>query len=248
MSEPFENLAPWPEDDFSAYGPVTERPLSGVQKFVGRFMRRNWLHIPHVTHHDEVDGTSLEERRRNWNAANPDRKITPVAPIIKALALSLRAFPKFGSSLNPAGTKLFEKNYAHIGVAVEVPAGLLVPVIRDCDTKALTVIAAELAEVAERARTKGLSATEMAGGCMTVTSVGHIGGTAFTPIVNAPDVAILGVSAMQIRPFPAAGGEGIEWRKKLPLSLSYDHRIINGADAARFARQIGLELATVEFS
>lgn len=247
MTNPFENMAPWPEEDFSRYGPVSEKPLSSVQKFVSRFIRRNWLHIPHVTHHDEVDVTDPETRRKAWNEANPDAKVTPVIPIIKALSRAMRAFPQFASSLDGSGTKLIEKSYSNIGAAVEVPAGLPVPVLRDCDQKPLAKLAAELTEIAEKAREKGLSMDEMAGGCMTITSLDYIGGTAFTPIVNAPDVAILGMTKLQIRPWPGSEGGSIEWCKMLPLSLSYDHRIINGADAARFVRAIGEELNKVEF-
>jgi pyruvate dehydrogenase E2 component (dihydrolipoamide acetyltransferase) len=233
MSSFIDSLAPWPEDDFGAFGQVAPRPRNRMQQLVSQFLSRNWIRIPHVTHHDEIDVTELELRRTAWNAAHPGAKISPVIPVIKALALTLGDHPQFASSLDDRAEKLIEKKYAHIGVAVEVPNGLLVPVLRDCDTKPLATIAAELAALAEKARTKGLSLNEMSGGVMSVSSLGHIGGTGFTPIINAPEVAILGMTKLRQQPRRAPDGT-IEWRITLPLSLSYDHRVINGADAARF--------------
>jgi pyruvate dehydrogenase E2 component (dihydrolipoamide acetyltransferase) len=208
---------------------------------VGSFLGRNWVAIPHVTHQDEADVTELEERRRVRNARGGP-KITPVPLLVKAMAAALKAFPLFNASLDPAAGTLALKKYVHIGVAVETPAGLLVPVIKDCDQKSLDEIAGEIALLSEKARTKGLPMTEMSGGCMTLTSLGHIGGTAFTPIVNAPEVAILGVTRARPVATPDEKG-GIAWRQMLPLSLSYDHRVINGADAARFCRFIADRLA-----
>jgi pyruvate dehydrogenase E2 component (dihydrolipoamide acetyltransferase) len=247
MSNFIDSLAPWPQDDFSAFGPVEVKKRSKMQQLVGRFLGRNWLHIPHVTHHDEIDVTDVEARRVAWNTANPNEKTSLVAPVIKALALSLKEHPQFASSLDITGGELIQKNFAHIGVAVEVPAGLMVPVLRDCDTNSIAQIASELTLVAEKARTKGLSMNEMSGGCISLSSLGHIGGTGFTPIVNAPEVAILGMTRIQLRPQPADNALGMEWRKMLPLSLSYDHRVINGADAARFVCEIGRQLSRLSF-
>jgi pyruvate dehydrogenase E2 component (dihydrolipoamide acetyltransferase) len=233
-----DDLAPWPTEEYEAFGAVERRPVGKMQRLVGRFLGRNWARIPHVTHHDDIDIMVIEDRRKAWNAANPDRKITPLSPVVKALGLALREFPQFNVSLSDAGDELAVKSYCHVGVAVEVPNGLLVPVLRDCAEKAVSQIAAELAEISAKARTKGLSMQEMTGGSITISSLGHIGGTAFTPIVNAPQVAILGVTKAYSKPMPAADG-GVEWRTHLPLSLSYDHRVINGADAARFVVALG---------
>ena len=246
MTNFIDALPAWPEQDHAAYGAVAVRQRSRMQQLVGKFLSRNWIRIPHVTHHDEIDLTELEHRRQKWNGNHPTGKISPVIPVIKALALSLARYRQFASSLNENGQSLVEKCYAHIGVAVEVPAGLLVPVLRDCDVKPLSQIAMELAAVAEKARTKGLSIEEMSGGCISLSSLGHIGGTAFTPIINAPEVAILGMTKLQMRPRPSESG-AIEWRQMLPLSLSYDHRVINGADAARFLREIGSQLDQMMF-
>lgn len=238
-------LSPLPETDFAAFGPVEPVPLTKVQRLTGAFLGRNWVTIPHVTHHDEVDVTGLERRRADWNAAHPDAKLTPVAPLVKAMAQALADNPRFNASLSADGLSIVRKNYVNIGVAVDTPRGLLVPVIRDVDSKTVAQIAVELVELAARARDKGLPMATMEGGCMTLSSLGHIGGMAFTPIINAPDVAILGALAIQDRPMPGADG-GIVWTRRLPLSLSYDHRVINGADAARFVQSIGRALADPE--
>lgn len=242
-----DELAPWPEEDFSAFGPTNMHPRSKMQKIVGRFLGRNWLRIPHVTHHDEVDVTGTEVRRAAWNAAHPEQKLTPVVPVLKALALALGEHPQFASSLDSSGETLIRKHYCHIGVAVEVASGLLVPVLRDCDMKSLSQLGAELTAITGKARAKGLTIHEMSGGCITVSSLGHIGGMAFTPIVNAPEVAILGMTRLQQRPRPANDGDGVVWATTLPLSLSYDHRVINGVDAARFVVAIGAQLRSLVF-
>jgi pyruvate dehydrogenase E2 component (dihydrolipoamide acetyltransferase) len=234
MSNLLEGLAPWPQIDFSEFGKVEVKRLSRIQKLVGSFLGRNWVAVPHVTHHDDADITEMEASRAAFNRSS-GVKITPVALLVRALALSLVEYPVFNASLDPASDTLVMKKYVHIGVAVDTPNGLLVPVIRDCNTKTLIEIAQEISILSERARTKGLSMSEMSGGCITLTSLGHIGGTGFTPIVNAPEVAILGVTRARPVPTPAADGQ-ITWRQMLPLSLSYDHRVINGADAARFVR------------
>ncbi|MBB6253298.1 2-oxo acid dehydrogenase subunit E2 [Nitrospirillum iridis] len=243
-----DGLPPWPEVDHAAFGPVERRPLSRVQQLTGGFLARNWVAIPHVTHNDEADVTALEAARTSWNRDHPDRKLTLLVPLIKAVAAALAAHPQFNASIENGGKALIFKKYVHIGVAVDTPGGLFVPVIRDCDRKPVTEIAAELSTLSERARTKGLPMADMSGGCFTVTSLGHIGGTTFTPIINAPEVAILGLTRLIDRPAPGEGGAVI-WRRMLPLSLSYDHRVINGADAARFTRHVANTLmAAPEFS
>ena len=240
MSDLLAALAPWPQTDFAEFGPTEPRKLSKVQKLVGAFLGRNWVAIPHVTHQDDADITDLEARRAARNATGGVR-ITPVPLLVGTLGLALEAFPQFNVSLDPANGSLVCKKYVHIGVAVDTPGGLLVPVIRDVPGKPLDVIAQEIAALSEKARTKGLTMQEMSGGCITLTSLGHIGGTGFTPIVNAPEVAILGVSRARPVATPGPSGE-VVWRQMLPLSLSYDHRVINGADAARFCRFIAERL------
>jgi pyruvate dehydrogenase E2 component (dihydrolipoamide acetyltransferase) len=234
-------LAPLPPADFSEFGEVEIKPVSRIQKLTGSFLGRNWVTIPHVTHHDEVDITRLEAARRAWNADHPDDKITIVILLMKVLAEALQKFPQFNASLTEDGNSIVFKKYFNIGVAVDTPSGLLVPVITQCDSKTLGQLAREVAAIAEKARGKGLSLKEMSGSSMCVSSLGHIGGTAFTPIINAPDVAILGVTRTQERPVRGENDE-IIWREMLPLSLSYDHRLINGADAARFVAFIGAKL------
>lgn len=241
MSDLLANLAPWPTGDFSVFGEVEVVPLGKIQRYVAANLGRNWVAIPHVTHNDDADVTQLEERRKARNAEGGS-KLTPVPLLVKSMADALRAFPQFNASLDPANGTLTLKKYVHIGVAVDTPNGLLVPIIRDCDRKSVTQIADEITAMSEKARSKGLSMAEMSGGCMTLTSLGHIGGTSFTPIVNAPEVAILGVTRARPVPVPASDG-GLAWRQMLPLSLSYDHRVINGADAARFCRFIAERLA-----
>lgn len=223
---------PWPEIDFSTFGDIEPVPVNRIQKVTAAVMNRNWVSIPHVTHHDDADITDLEQFRRELNGQR-DTKLSPLPFIVKAMARALKEFPRFNASLDAKGDTLILKKYTHIGIAVDTPQGLLVPVIRDCDTKSLDEIAAEIAAVSERARTKGLPMSAMMGGCMTISSLGGIGGTAFTPIINAPEVAILGVTRSTWQPRRGADG-GTDWRFILPLSLSYDHRVINGADAARF--------------
>lgn len=241
MSGLFDGLAPWPEVDFAEFGEIEKRKLSKIQGLVGSFLGRNWVAIPHVTHHDDADITEMEERRKARNAKSGP-KITVVPLVARAVAAALKEFPQFNASLVPSTGELILKKYVHIGVAVDAPAGLLVPVVRDCDRKSLDAIAEEIAAKSEKARAKGLPLAEMSGGCMTLTSLGHIGGTAFTPIINAPEVAILGVTRARAVPAPAPDG-GVLWRQMLPLSLSYDHRVINGADAARFVRFVADRLA-----
>lgn len=244
MSDLLKNLAPWPQVDFTEFGEVERKPLSRIQKIVASFLGRNWVAIPHVTHNDDADITDLEARRKA-KAAQGGAKLTPVPLLVKALADALVAFPQFNASIDAETGDVVQKKYVNVGVAVDTPGGLLVPVIRDCDRKSVADIAAEIVAMSEKARTKGLSMQEMAGGCITLTSLGHIGGTSFTPIVNAPELAILGVTKARPVPIPAEDGS-IVWRQMLPLSLSYDHRVINGADAARFSRFVADRLAAAD--
>ncbi len=246
MSDKPVAAMPWPEEDFSKYGGVEARPVGKIQSFVGRVMHRNWSMIPHVTHNDDADVTGFEQRRKAWNSANPDKKRTLLPALIKATVAVLQRYPQFNSSLSADGNTLFMKQYFHIGIAVDVPSGLLVPVLRDCDKKSVDEISEEIVRISEKARTKGLAMAEMSGGCFTLSSLGHIGGTSFSPIINAPEVAILGITRAQGRFLPDAEGRP-ELRTLLPLSLSYDHRVINGADAARFVRAVADWLNEYEF-
>lgn len=224
-------------EDYSVYGAVEAKPVGKVQGFVAKAMHRNWTSIPHVTHHDEADITGFEQGRKAWNAAHPDRKRSLLPALVKASVAALQRYPQFNASLSTDGATLFLKKYFHIGIAVDVPSGLLVPVVRDCDSKGVDEIGEEIAKISEKARTKGLGIAEMSGGCFTLSSLGHVGGTGFTPIINAPEVAILGICRTQARFVPDAKGDPVA-RQLLPLSLSYDHRVINGADAARFTRAV----------
>ncbi len=233
MSEtpPGLNLAPWPQVDFSAFGPVEAKPLSRIQVLVGSFLARNWVMIPHVTHQEEADISGLDAARAALTEQS-GVKITPLAFMVKAAVAALEAHPQFNASLDATGRTLVRKKYFHIGIAVDTPGGLLVPVIRDADRKTLAEIASEISEVSTLARTKGLPLDRMSGGCFTLSSLGSIGGTGFTPIINAPELAIMGITRAFQKPVNVDGA--LEWRTMLPLSLSYDHRVINGADAARF--------------
>ena len=226
------------EDQFTPFGAIETAPLSNFQKVVSRRLARSWTEIPHVTHHDEIDVTALDAHRK---ALGGEVKISPLIFLVKALAAGLGAFPTFNSSLSDDGKALVLKKYFNIGIAVDGPLGLLVPVLRDVDTKDLVTLAAELAALSAQARDKGLPMSAMMGGCMTISSLGGIGGTAFTPIINQPEVAILGVTQSRIK--PVWDGETFQPRLMMPLSLSYDHRVINGADAARFVRRLGELLA-----
>lgn len=238
-SPPFV-VAPWPRVDFAAYGEIERRPLTRIQKLVGSALVRNWTMIPHVTHHDLADATALDAARDALSQASGQR-ITPLAYLVRAAVAALQAYPHFNASLDEDGGGLIFKKYFHIGVAVDTPTGLLVPVIRDADRKSVTEIAAEIAEVSDLARSKGLPLDRMSGGSFSISSLGSIGGTGFTPIINAPEVAIMGVARAVRMPVEREGG--LQWRSMLPLSLSYDHRVINGADAARFCRRFADALA-----
>jgi pyruvate dehydrogenase E2 component (dihydrolipoamide acetyltransferase) len=237
------SLLPWPKVDFAKFGPVEEKPLTRIQKISGANLARNWAMIPHVTQHEDADITELEAFRKQLGAENKDLKVTPLVFQIKAVVAALRAFPQFNASLDETGEKLILKKYFHIGIAVDTPDGLVVPVIRDCDSKGLLDLARELGEISRKAREKKLGPAEMSGGCFSISSLGGIGGTAFTPIVNAPEVAILGVSKASIK--PVWNGKEFAPRLMLPLSLSYDHRVIDGALAARFAAFLANQLGDI---
>jgi pyruvate dehydrogenase E2 component (dihydrolipoamide acetyltransferase) len=224
------NLIPWPKVDFAKFGPVETQPLSRIQKLSGQNLARNWAMIPHVTQFDDADITEMEAFRKQLGEESKETKLTPLVFLIKAAVAALKAFPKFNASLD--GDTLVLKRYFHIGIAVDTPDGLVVPVIRDCDQKGLLDLARELGEISKKARDKKLGPADMQGGCFSISSLGGIGGTAFTPIINAPEVAILGVSRSSIK--PVWNGKDFAPRLMLPLSLSYDHRVIDGADAARF--------------
>lgn len=229
-------LAP-PKVDFSKFGEVEEIPLTRIQKISGPNLHRNWVTIPHVTQFEEADITDLEVFRKEQNALAEKRKlgvkITPLVFMMKACADALKAYPVFNTSLSESGESLIQKKYYHIGIAVDTPGGLVVPVVRDVDKKGVLELSRELTEISIKARDGKLKAADMQGSCFTISSLGGIGGTAFTPIVNAPDVAILGVSKSEMK--PKWNGKEFEPRLMLPLSLSYDHRVIDGAVAARFA-------------
>ena len=236
------DLIPWPKVDFAKFGEVESRPLSRIQKISGANLARNWAMIPHVTQFDDADITALEELRVTLNeenakaiAAGKAGKVTLLAFLIKACVAALRKFPTFNASLD--GDNLVLKQYFHIGFAADTPNGLVVPVLRDADQKGVMQIAREMGELAALAREGKLKPDQMQGGCFTISSLGGIGGTAFTPIINAPEVAILGVSKSDMK--PVWNGETFQPRLMLPLSLSYDHRVIDGAAAARFTSYLG---------
>jgi len=230
----FGGLAPAPLIDFTQFGQTEIEELSRIQKISGKNLHRNWVSIPHVTQFGEADITELEAYRQRHKARFEKEKIklTPLVFIMKAVVDALRQFPQFNASLDPKGENLILKKYFHIGVAVDTPNGLVVPVVRNVDQKRIRALAQELAQLSEKARNKQLTPGDMQGGCFSISSLGGIGGTAFTPIINAPEVAILGVSKAAQKPIYQDGG--FIPRLMLPLSLSYDHRVIDGAQAARF--------------
>ncbi|ENT6807393.1 TPA: pyruvate dehydrogenase complex dihydrolipoyllysine-residue acetyltransferase [Vibrio vulnificus] len=229
-------LLPWPKVDFSKFGETEVQPLSRIKKISGANLHRNWVMIPHVTQWDNADITELENFRKEQNAIEAKKdsgmKITPLVFIMKAAAKALEAFPAFNSSLSEDGESLILKKYVNIGIAVDTPNGLVVPVFKDVNKKGIYELSEELMVVSKKARAGKLTAADMQGGCFTISSLGGIGGTAFTPIVNAPEVGILGVSKSEIK--PVWNGKEFAPRLQLPLSLSYDHRVIDGAEGARF--------------
>jgi pyruvate dehydrogenase E2 component (dihydrolipoamide acetyltransferase) len=237
------NLLAWPQVDFSKFGEVETRPLTRIQKLSGANLARNWAMIPHVTQHDDADITELEALRVALNRENEKSgiKLTMLAFLMKASVAALQRYPQFNASLDASGENLTLKKYFHIGFAADTPNGLVVPVVRDCDRKGINEIAQESSALAKKARDGKLGPADMQGGCFSISSLGGIGGTSFTPIVNAPEVAILGVSRSAMK--PVWNGEQFDARLMLPLSLSYDHRVIDGAAAARFTAYLAQLLA-----
>ncbi len=227
-------VAPMPEIDFSQWGEVETQKLSRINKLTGKFLHRNWVTIPHVTQFDEADITDLEAFRKSMVDEYKDKgvKVTLLSFLMKAVVNVLKEYPRFNASLDASGENLILKKYFNVGIAVDTPDGLVVPVVHDVDRKSLMELAAELGEISKKARDKKLTPGDMQGGCLTISSLGGIGGTQFTPIVNAPEVAILGVSRSKMQ--PVWNGTEFEPRMILPLSLSYDHRVIDGAYGARF--------------
>ncbi|MEA1890527.1 MAG: dihydrolipoyllysine-residue acetyltransferase [Pseudomonadota bacterium] len=227
-------IPPVPRVDFAKFGEIETRPLSRIKKIAGKHLHACWLNIPHVTQFDEADTTDLEEFRKSMKeeAAHKGVRLTPLVFIMKAVVQALKEYPQFNASLDEAKENLIIKNYYNIGVAVDTPDGLMVPVIREVDSKGYYELAEELMEISSRARDASLLPADLQGGTFSISSLGGIGGTNFTPIVNAPEVAILGVARSQMK--PVWNGEDFEPRLMLPLALSYDHRVIDGADGARF--------------
>jgi pyruvate dehydrogenase E2 component (dihydrolipoamide acetyltransferase) len=231
--------------DFAKFGAVESQPLSRIKKISGANLHRNWVTIPHVTQFDEADISEMEAFRKQIGAeyAKQDVKITPLVFMLKAVVAALQKFPEFNASLDASGENLILKKYYHIGVAVDTPNGLMVPVLRDVDKKGLVQLAKELGEISAKARALKITAADMQGGCFSISSLGGIGGTAFTPIINAPEVAILGVSKASMKPV-YQDGEFVP-RLMLPLSLSYDHRVIDGASGARFTQYLAQVLSDI---
>ena len=236
-------LLPWPDVDFAKFGEIETKALSRIKKISGANLHRNWVMSPHVTQFEEADISEMEAFRKELGAeyAKQNLKITPLAFMLKACAITLKHFPDFNASLDASGENLVLKKYIHIGIAVDTPNGLMVPVIRDVDQKGIVQLAKELGEVSAKARDLKITAADMQGGCFSISSLGGIGGTAFTPIINAPEVAILGVSRSSMKPV-WKDGEFVP-RLMLPLSLSYDHRVVDGAAAARFTTYLAHVLA-----
>ena len=239
------NLPPMPQIDYAKFGGIEIKPLSRIRKLSGGFLHRNWVSIPHVTQNDEADITDLEAFRKAQadEAKRRNVKLTLLGFLTKASALALKQFPEFNSSLSADGESLVLKQYFHIGVAVDTPNGLVVPVLRDIDKKGLFDIAAELGTVSERMRGGKIAPADVQGGCFSISSLGGLGGTMFTPIINAPEVAILGVGRASMK--PVWDGKAFQPRLMLPLSLSYDHRVIDGAQGARFVTFLSQTLADI---
>ena len=238
---------PMPVIDFSQFGDIETKPLSRIKKISGANLHRNWVTAPHVTQFDEADITDLEEFRKSMMADAEKRgvKLTMLAFLIKASVNALKAYPNFNSSLSPDGDSLILKNYFNIGFACDTPDGLVVPVVKDVQSKDVLDIARDLMELSTKARERKLKIEEMQGGCFTISSLGGIGGTMFTPIINCPEVAILGVSRASMQPVYDKASNGFEPRLILPMSLSYDHRVVDGADGARFTSHMRMMLSDV---
>ena len=239
------NLPSMAQVDFAKFGAIESKPLSRIRKLSGSFLHRNWLSIPHVTQHDEADITDLEAFRKSQGpeAQKKNARLTPLTFMVKAVVVALKEFPEFNASLSHDGESLILKQYFHIGVAVDTPNGLVVPVIRDADKKGLIDIALELGAVSERMRAGKINPADLQGGCFSISSLGGIGGTMFTPIINAPEVGILGVGKSVMK--PVWDGKAFQPRLMLPLSLSYDHRVIDGAQGARFITYLSQTLADI---
>jgi pyruvate dehydrogenase E2 component (dihydrolipoamide acetyltransferase) len=242
---PALGLPAWPSVDFAKFGPVETHPMSRIKKISGPALHRNWVHIPHITQQDEADITDLEAFRKELSEEAKKRgvKLTPLAFIMKAVVAALKNHPEFNSSLAPGGDALIFKRYFHIGVAVDTPGGLVVPVVRDVDQKGLVQLAKELGDISVKARDGKLSPADMQGGTFSISSLGGIGGGHFTPIINAPEVAILGVSRSVTK--PVWDGQAFQPRLMLPLSLSYDHRVVDGAQGARFISELVAVLSDI---
>jgi pyruvate dehydrogenase E2 component (dihydrolipoamide acetyltransferase) len=237
------NLIPKPQVDFSQYGDIETIELSKINKLTGKNTHRSWVSIPHVTQFDEADITDLEHFRKSIKAEYAEKgvSITLLPFVVKAVVSGLKALPRFNASLDDAEENLILKHYYNVGIAVDTPYGLVVPVVKDVDRKSITEIAIEITELATKAKDKKLSPADMQGGCFTISSLGHIGGTGFTPIINEPEVAILGLSKSTLKPI--FDGNAFQPRLMLPLSLSYDHRVIDGVLAAKFTQHIADVLA-----
>jgi len=235
-------LPPPPKVDFSQFGEISMQPLSRIQKLSAGYLHRNWVSIPHVTQHDQADVTDMEAFRKAHSADAEAQgfKLTPLVFLIKASVAALKKFPQFNASLDTSGKNLILKSYFNIGTAVDTSEGLVVPVLRECNRKNIMELAKELAEVSVRAREQKLKLPDIQGGCFSISSLGGIGGTGFTPIINAPEVAVMGVSRSRMQ--AVWNGKSFEPRLMLPLSVSYDHRVIDGATAARFTRFLGSQL------
>jgi len=240
-------IEPIPAQDFTKFGEIEVQALNKIKRLTASNLHRAWLNVPHVTHNDESNINDLEAFRKTLNAEyakrKKDIKLSPLAFIVKAVVNALQTYPQFNSSLEPGGENLILKKYYNIGIAVETPNGLVVPVIKDADKLSVAEIATEMGNLAAKARDKKLSMADMSGACFTISSLGGIGGTNFTPIVNAPEVAILGVARSKVQ--PVWNGSEFEPGMMLPLSLSYDHRVIDGAEAARFTRHIAALLEDI---
>jgi pyruvate dehydrogenase E2 component (dihydrolipoamide acetyltransferase) len=238
---------PMPVIDFSQFGDIETKPLSRIKKISGANLHRNWVTAPHVTQFDEADITDLEEFRISMSKDAEKRgvKLTLLAFLIKASVNALKAYPNFNSSLSPNGDSIILKNYYNVGFACDTPDGLVVPVVKDVQSKDVLAIATDLGELSMKARERKLKIEEMQGGCFTISSLGGIGGTMFTPIINCPEVAILGVSRSSMQPVYDAKTKSFEPRLILPLSLSYDHRVVDGADGARFTSHMRMMLSDV---
>jgi len=236
-----------PAIDFSQFGEVDHIKMSKIKRITAQNMTRSWLNVPHVTQFDHADITELEVFRKSIKAEAEKKgtKVTPLPFMLKACAMALREFPQFNVSLDNDGEHIIQKHYVHIGVAVDTPVGLMVPVIRDVDKKSIWQLSEELIAMGAKAKDKKLMPADMQGGCFTISSLGSIGGTAFTPIVNTPEVAILGVSKAEMQ--PRWNGSEFEPKLMMPLSLSYDHRAVNGADAARFTQYLGKLLGDIRY-